>query len=819
MREKELRIALVCFGGVSLAIYMHGISKEVLKLVRASAALHAISDRAKRPAASYYDHVNPDDPEYDTETIYFDLLREIGKKIELRVIVDIIAGASAGGINGTMLARALSHDLPMNALRDLWLDNADVKVLLDPDARATAWSKLFLIPFIWGAEKLGILPSADPELRKNLSLFVRSRWFKPPLSGEVMDELMYDAAASMGENRNRRASLLPTGQSLDLFVTLTDYHGYYQLVQIHDPPMIHEVEHHHVLRFGYRRAANGDIESDFEVNNFPGLAFAARATSSFPGAFPPARIVEMDKLANKRHHKWQHRAAFIAKNFDGYRMANVDPTTASFIDGSVLNNRPFREAISAIHGRAAFRQVDRRLVYIDPDPMPLASMAKSDMPGFFSTLRGAMSDIPRTQPVTDELSWVADFNEQVARLRSVIDSARPHISNLVTSTISDSFDQKLTEPLVRRWREQVNDRAVRDAGYAYEGYTRLKLASARQYLTSMLVQLRDVPKKSPNAKAISEIVDAWAKSRNLDYNPNEAAALQQPSAGGKLPPWVNFLLSFDAQYRERRLHFLIEGQNRLYQGLDADKYPGLSPQAVDKLKRSLYAKLDEIRGRQQMPGFSRATRDMARRLFAATPTQEEAKRLPEYAAAFVARNGAEMDALIDQIGAQIALNHSTSDLDEIVARLDDDGWHIDARREVLINYLGFPFWDVLTFPVMSSRQAGEFNQILIDRISPTDAHALKGFGGSASLKGVGFGHFAAFLSRAYRENDYLLGRLHALERLIDIVCDSAGIEPQDKIDILAMKKRGFLRIIAAEDKHLKHSRALIKALQQCIAEM
>ena len=48
MREKELRIALVCFGGVSLAVYMHGISKEILKLVRASSALHAIADRSQR---------------------------------------------------------------------------------------------------------------------------------------------------------------------------------------------------------------------------------------------------------------------------------------------------------------------------------------------------------------------------------------------------------------------------------------------------------------------------------------------------------------------------------------------------------------------------------------------------------------------------------------------------------------------------------------------------------------------------------------------------------------------------------------------------
>ena len=38
--EKELRLALVCFGGVSLAVYMHGVTKEVLKLVRASRRYH-----------------------------------------------------------------------------------------------------------------------------------------------------------------------------------------------------------------------------------------------------------------------------------------------------------------------------------------------------------------------------------------------------------------------------------------------------------------------------------------------------------------------------------------------------------------------------------------------------------------------------------------------------------------------------------------------------------------------------------------------------------------------------------------------------------
>jgi len=153
LREKELRIALVCFGGISLAIYMHGISKEILKLVRASSALHAIADRAQRAKASFFDRVNRSDPEYDTEDVYFELLREIGRTVEMRVVVDIIAGASAGGINGTMLARALSHDLPMDALRDLWLENADVAVLLAPDARPGAWSKWFIKPFLWAVAR------------------------------------------------------------------------------------------------------------------------------------------------------------------------------------------------------------------------------------------------------------------------------------------------------------------------------------------------------------------------------------------------------------------------------------------------------------------------------------------------------------------------------------------------------------------------------------------------------------------------------------------------------------------------------------------
>ncbi len=444
MREKELRIALVCFGGASLAIYMHGITKEILKLARASSALHAITDRKKRSAATFFDVRDRADSEFDTEAIYFDLLRDIGRTVDLRVIVDIVAGASAGGINGIMLARALSHDLPMGRLRDLWLENADVTELLASEAKANISSKWFLRPLFWAAGLAGLKLINDLEVRSKLSLFMRSRWFQPPFDGPKMTALMYDAVAAMGEPREEMSSLLPSGQGLDLFVTLTDFNGYQRTMQIHNPPIIHEREHRHRLHFKYRRSASGTIESDFDMTNAPALAFAARATSSIPGAFPPARILEVDEFLRNRSIDWPRRAEFIAHNFENYTRTNVDVTSIPFIDGSVLSSHPFREAVNAIQGRAAYREVDRRVVYVDPNPTPAGMAVHHGMPGFFPTLKGALSEIPLSQPVTDELVWIDQFNEQVRRLRAIVDSARPNIRRLVTEAMTTDREQPIS---------------------------------------------------------------------------------------------------------------------------------------------------------------------------------------------------------------------------------------------------------------------------------------------------------------------------------------------------------------------------------------
>lgn len=806
----------MCFGGVSLAVYMHGITKEILKLVRASSTLHAITSRSTRSTATFFDVRDPSDPEYDTESIYFDLLREIGRTVDLRVIVDIVAGASAGGINSIMLARALSHDLPMGRLRDLWLENADVSELLAPEARASIWSKWILRPFFWAAGVAGLRLISDPEVRTKLSLFMRSRWFEPPFDGLKMAGLMYDAVTALGKPREPMASLLPSGQGLDLFVTVTDFYGCQLNMQIHDPPIVHEREHRHVLHFKYRRRASGAVESDFDMANAPALAFAARATSSLPGAFPPARILEMDQLVRQRSVSWPHRAKFIASNFEQYAQMNVDAASIPFIDGSVLNSRPFREAIGAIRGRAAYRQVDRRLVYVDPNPASAGIAAHHGVPGFFPTLKGALSEIPLAEPVTDELIWIARYNEQTRRLRDIIDGARPRVSRFVAEIINTEREAPISEARIRAWREQANIKATRDAGFAYEAYVRLKLASARDFVSRLIADIRGVRPNSSFARAIAAIIDAWAIPAGAIYEPVDTVSLHAETATGSdsVPNWVSFLLTFDVDYRKRRLRFLIEGQNRLSQMLGSEGLETLDPVAVDRLKRRFYECYEALERRETATFLDPATRDLIEDIFRVGPSSAQTRDIGEYARSFAVLHKKQIDLLIERLGSDIDLKASTSDIDILLAETSE--WPRRATDEVLVNYLGFSFWDVMTFPVIPWREAREFNEVRIDRISAQDARAVNRLG-AFPLKGTAFNQAAAFLSRAYRENDYLLGRLHAIDRLIDIVTDAAGAEFQAQGSVAALKKKGFLRILEVEEPHLPTCAKLIAELRAGLA--
>src|SRR5690606_18713319 len=136
----------------------------------------------------------------------------------------------------------------------------------------------------------------------------------------------------------------------------------------------------------------------------------------------------------------------------------------------------------------------------------------------------------------------------------------------------------------------------------------------------------------------------------------------------------------------------------------------------------------------------------------------------------------------------------------------------EVGRQLLLAFLGFPFYDLVTLPMLE-QVTEELEGIKVDRISPSDATSLRQGGAEATLKGIQFATFGAFLSHAYRENDYLWGRLHASERLIDIVLSSAApavrLSPEE---VAEFKRQAFLEILNAERPRLRRVTGLIDQL-------
>ena len=143
------------------------------------------------------------------------------------------------------------------------------------------------------------------------------------------------------------------------------------------------------------------------------------------------------------------------------------------------------------------------------------------------------------------------------------------------------------------------------------------------------------------------------------------------------------------------------------------------------------------------------------------------------------------------------------------------GFPKPERRTLLLTYLGFPFYDIATLPLLQGEGLDEFDPIKVDRISPDDAVAIREGGAAATLKGIQFNSFGAFFSRAYRENDYLWGRLHGADRLIDITVPALPEGLHLPAGTVATLKRDAFRFILAEERpRLTRIAALFDALEK-----
>src|SRR3954468_10983534 len=268
----ELRLAVVMNGGVSLAVWMGGVAHELDLLRRASAANTdpnpAADDTASNasPSAAV--------PEYD-RAAFDGWRRAVREKAVGSVVIDVIAGTSAGGLNGALLATAAARGASLDPpsedpsggpfLRRVWEDEAALEQgHLLRDATATN----------------GSLPTS----------VLDGRYFET-----MIDSVLNGIRGPVGPP-----------SPVTLFLTATAVGAAEQrYVDAYGRPFL-VADHRRLYRFRgdpqrYTYLADGqrfDREPMREFDDFaPGLSKAARASASFPGAF--AAVRELESMAGR----------------------------------------------------------------------------------------------------------------------------------------------------------------------------------------------------------------------------------------------------------------------------------------------------------------------------------------------------------------------------------------------------------------------------------------------------------------------------------------------------------------------------------------
>jgi patatin-related protein len=351
---QEIRLAVVLNGGVSLAVWMSGVTHELNRLVQASRG----RGTARRAADAYADLLDV---------------------LEADARIDVIAGTSAGGINGGFLALGLVHGCDLTGLRDLWQDQGSLSTLL-----------------------------RNPRQKDQPSV----------LRGEYFHEQLAAAYAKLFPER----SGVPAGDGeyVDLFLTGTLWRGRRsffaddmgrRITEVDYDATFHFTSDPEVVTATADSVDRGDLHSQTVTSQ---LAVASRCTASFPAAFEPFPVTIDDpdrQLPDGRYPSDAGRSNFSLSQF--------------VIDGGVLRNKPIRPAIDAVYKQSADQQVRRILAYVVPDPGEPATgpgkPAVTDLPGAAQVMLGVMTRLRSTDSVAEELAEIERRNQETAHRRRTRD--------------------------------------------------------------------------------------------------------------------------------------------------------------------------------------------------------------------------------------------------------------------------------------------------------------------------------------------------------------------------------------------------------------
>jgi patatin-related protein len=691
-KSREVRFGLVMYGGVSLAIYINGVTYEFSRLARGNGVYKLIKWLT------------------DSE-----------------LIVDIISGTSAGGVNGIFLSYALANGRDFSAMGRLWREFADIENLLrKPDAR----------------------------LDESTSLLDGENYYHPALKKALEDLPRYRGFADEPS----------PSEEFDLFITGTDLEGNVYTV-LDDQGHAIDVKDHRRFFWLKRRPYRATFEPSEDTHE--ALAKLARISSCFPAAFAPVEVSN-DTDGN----------AAVAKLREWGKLDGKQKTY--FLDGGVLDNKPFSHTIRAISTHPTQAPVERILCYVEPDPDRFPGGATPREPNFFTAAMDGSFGIPNYQSIAEDLNLITEHNSRVNRYWQVCIHLRKKLETAPGEPLPTGVRIPTNIPLsqqmlyARSRLAMLRLRALR--GLATKSGTRVRLnPEERDCIEKCVKDLIDMPPESSgqghrdiltDAQSL-EWLDVYFRLRRLHHVVYRLA--EECGKHHEEPPAAWFDLWKQLNRHIQILEIIQYWMEYLLDNLmEEDDQNHWSKKTPDKILSDLRRYLEEFLHLAPDQAFQLPASPDALGQFH-TDLGTKARRV-------CARTGRN-PVFIDDFGG--GLLKATDDAEK---QLFGDGALETFRSE----YTNFVALDALVYPLQFVSDLTGTKTIKTLRISPVDARS--GFSNRCledKLGGDTLAHFGGFFKRSWRSNDILWGRLDAINELV-----KATVTPERLRDIM---KSPYLR--------------------------
>lgn len=814
--EKETRFAVVMYGGISLAIYIHGAAQELYHMVRATA----------RKADDSSDYQIPDGKLQSTEKIY----RKLGEALKTKFVVDILSGTSAGGLNAVFLAKALAQGKKMEFVKNFWVKEGDIAALLN-DARS-----------LDGLSGLS-LQSPSPGLLNS------QRFYYKILEALMQYELERNEAEEDADSN------APYVGELDLNITATDIRGLnLPLFVTNNKINIVEPRYKNVFQFYYRPETEyAGLRNDFLPENDPFLAFAARCTASIPPAFEAMQLKDIEPILktakfNKYYGHLKADEESWRKFYRDYANEGDDFPMRSFGDGGYLDNKPFSHATEALLRRRADLPVDRKLIYIEPSPIHAEDKPyPSEKPDMIENISAALS-LPREETIREDLKVIEDRNKIIGE-----------IDQMLKNVFSFGHIPKMSKK-VEQWRHSLEwarkfpmEEDVQGwYGTGYYAYHQLRVALIVDNLARAFSRALGWIEQGEAEDRMKQALRFWAGQRYA-ISPQDGKFSQN-----------DILFRLDMSFRMRRFQFLQNLLNTFVSDLGKTSSDGqidsiLRVEEVGKprilnaediflgrrllldLKKEInhsytYVYSSAIKARTwnlahlpdcppELKGYAARLR-MLEKIITNQPSDarladaiervtltlgthpfmsaaksaarnkkpsgyiyEVFKKLSDNALdlgiRYDRKDGAKKLNLIsdekfkgklDAVAAQFKLPQKIQTNFPQFKRLRD--WYRQVQICLAYYHDNFEHYDMLTFPITYGTDAGESDIVEVIRISPEDGTRIvnEARDGRRKLAGTQLMNFGAFFKKEWRENDMLWGRLDTAEILITEMLRSADAD-------------------------------------------